>query len=468
MSGTNDMHRRDFMTSSGVALGLGFLGLQRVVQQAAAGTGTLASDYGPLKTDPSGVIDLPEGFSYSVFSLNGEEMDDGLLVPGLHDGMAAFPIDATTCLLVRNHEVNSGHEPRYGPFGLQNERLGNVPPELLYDPGTESGTPSLGGTTSVLFDLKQQKLMRHWLSLAGTGHNCAGGPTPWNTWLSCEEWTQRADDRHLRDHGYAFEVPVTSEPALCTPRPLTDMGRFYREAVAIDPSTGIVYQTEDRQDSVLYRFIPDVPGSLHEGGRLQVLAIADQDQFDTRNWNHDGTDMMLLGQTLPVCWLDIDDVESPLDDLRYRAYDMGAARFARSEGIWMGEGALHFVCTTGGRAQLGQIFTYTPSPDEGGPTERSSPGTLNLFVETNDGSLVNNADNITVAPVGDLFVCEDGGGSNGMARVTPDGVVTRFAENRMNDSELAGPCFSPDGSTLFVNIQRPGLTIAITGPWRSA
>ena len=468
MSNPNAIQRRTFLAVTGTALGLGFTGLHRVVHGTTTRRGTDPDTYGPLIQDPSGVLDLPEGFRYQVFSTQGQEMDDGLLVPGLHDGMAAFPAEDGCCLLVRNHEIGTSLSPRFGAFGWQNERLGTVDPKRLYDAGNEENGPALGGTTSVLFDLKTNAPRAHWLSLGGTGLNCAGGPTPWHSWISCEEWTQRADLRHARDHGYAFEVPAATDIELSVPTPLTAMGRFNREAVAVDPATGIVYQTEDRQDGAFYRFIPHEPGALDRGGRLQALAISDERCFDARNWNNDGTDNMLLGSTLPVQWIDLDDVESPEDDLRYRSYDAGAARFARGEGIWMGDGLLHFVCTTGGLEQNGQVFSYVPSPHEGTPGEVDAPGRLTLFIEPSLGSLVSNADNLTVAPGGDLFLCEDGSGSNGMARVTPDGIVERFAENRMNDSELAGACFSPDGTTLFVNIQRPGLSIAINGPWRHA
>jgi secreted PhoX family phosphatase len=460
--------RRDFLAVTGTALGLGFTGLHRVVHGNSLRRLIEPNTYGSLKTDPSGVIDLPEGFRYQVFSTQGQEMNDGLLVPGLHDGMATFPADDGCCLLIRNHEIGTSLAPRFGAFGWQNERLDKVDATRLYDSGTGSNGPSLGGTTSILFDLKSGAPRAHWLSLGGTGLNCAGGPTPWHSWISCEEWTQRADLRHARDHGYAFEVPATTDIGLSEPRPLTAMGRFNREAIAVDPATGIVYQTEDRQDGAFYRFIPTVPGALDQGGRLQALAISDERRFDTRNWNNDGTDNMLLGSTLSVSWVDLDVAESPEDDLRYRSHDAGCARFARGEGIWMGNGQLHFVCTTGGVDQNGQVFSYVPSPHEGTARESEAPGRLTLFIQPSLGSLVTNADNLTIAPSGDLFLCEDGSGSNGMARVTPDGIVERFAENRMNNSELAGACFSPDGSTLFVNIQRPGLSIAINGPWHHA
>ena len=70
-----------------------------------------------------------------------------------------------------------------------------------------------------------------------------------------------------------------------------------------------------------------------------------------------------------------------------------------------------------------------------------------------------------MAPFGDLFLCEDGSGSEYVVGVNPAGELYRFAENSLNGSEFAGACFSPDGKTLFVNIQTPGITLAIWGPW---
>ena len=288
-------------------------------------------------------------------------MDDGFVVPGLHDGMAAFPVDDTRCLLIRNHELGTSLPPTQGPFGPENELLDRIPKDRLYDGGAGESGPVLGGTTSVLYDLRTARPVAQWLSLAGTGLNCAGGPTPWNTWITCEEWTQRADQRHARDHGFAFEVPATLDRVPCVPTPLRSMGRFHREAVAVDPKTGIVYQTEDRQDGAFYRFIPDRPGELLAGGRLQALAIRGVTRFDTRNWGHDTHDHVRLGEDLLVDWIDMDDPESPLDDLRYRAYEAGAARFARGEGIWTGVGTMHFACTTG-RPCRGQLFNYTRAP----------------------------------------------------------------------------------------------------------
>ena len=161
------------------------------------------------------------------------------------------------------------------------------------------------------------------------------------------------------------------------------------------------------------------------------------------------------------------DVDSPDDSLRYQGFDRGAARFARAEGMWHGDGEIFFACTTGGRAKAGQLWRYRPAASsvEGTPGEIDAPGTLELFLQPDDASVLQNADNICQSPGGDLIVCEDGPDGDFLLGVTPTGRVYPIARNTTSNSEFAGCCFSPDGSTLFVNVQRPGLTLAITGPW---
>ena len=468
------VHRRRFIGLTGMILGMGFAGLRSSTGSGPASqehpkvAGSTKNWYGPLKKDPAGVLDLPEGFQYKAFSAFGEEMDDGLLVPAHHDGMSAFPLDDRHCLLLRNHELNTNITGRFGAFGLNNERLDRVDTDLIYDLGTKEGTPVPGGVSTVVFDLEANAPVKQWLSLAGTGHNCAGGPTPWGSWLSCEEWTQKRDALHARDHGYVFEVPATTRMGLVPAVPIKSMGRFLHEAVAVSPKGDAVYLTEDRGDSALYRYLPDTPGELARGGRLQALMIRKHPSFDTRNWTTDSGHTFLQGQSFETEWFDLENIEAPEDDLRYRAFAAGAARFARGEGIWHGGDRVYWACTTGGRAQLGQIFKYLPSPYEGTEEEAQSPGRLELFVESSDEDLIGNADNLTIAPSGDIFVCEDSAAQDGLTRITPTGEIERFAANRFNDSELAGVCFSPDGGTLFVNIQSPGTTFAIKGPWRSA
>ncbi len=461
--------RRAFMLRAG-AVGLGFHGLRALLGCAPRGggwTGALAAaelggaGYGPLEPDPAAFLDLPRGFTYTVVSCHGEEMDDGLLVPGRHDGMGAFVGERGTTILVRNHE-NETPWRRYSPFGRNNERLSRIDRARLFDAGF-GRTPAIGGTTTLVYDTQRGRLIRHFLSLAGTVRNCAGGPTPWGTWLSCEEDVSRAADPSRlfeRDHGWVFEVAPTMHPALARPVPIRAMGRFRHEAVAVDPESGVVYLTEDREDGLLYRFIPEERERPAGGGRLQALAAHGAPALDTRNWIL-GAPGVGVGQALEAEWIDLRDISAPSDDLRLRGAAEGAAVFARGEGMWYGRGAIYWACTSGGPKRLGQIWRYTPGTHEG-----THDGRFELFIEPDDAGVLCNADNITFAPWGDIIVCEDNGHENRLLGITPRGEVYTLARNAADGSEFAGATFSPDGSTLFVNIQDPGSTLAIRGPWK--
>lgn len=267
---------------------------------------------------------------------------------------------------------------------------------------------------------------------------------------------------HLqKDHGYVFEVPATAEAALAEPVPLKALGRFYHEGAAVDSRTGIVYMTEDLDDGLIYRFIPDVKGDL-TSGRLQALALASGVR-DSRNWEKSGAKIK-IGEKFAVKWIGMDDIDAPKDDLRTRGHDLGACVFARGEGLVMSAGSVYFACTSGGIARIGQIWRYTPGSDEGTNKESRAPGTLELFIEPNDSTQLQNPDNLTAASNGnDLVVCEDTGGSGArLVSVTRHGTLRTLARARIR-SEFAGATFSPDGRTLFVNLQEPGLTIAIQG-----
>lgn len=459
-----ELSRRAFVQGS-LAATLGFKGLGLFASGSAHAGVRIKSAiqrFGALKPDPAGVLDLPDGFSYQVISRAGEAMEDGFFVPGKPDGMAAFAGPGGTTLLVRNHELDVEHA-ELGPFGATNELLDRLDASLIYDHGFGK-TPAPGGVTTVMYNTVAGRVESQWLSLAGTLRNCAGGPTPWGSWITCEETAKRADGVLERDHGYAFEVAAGYEMPIAAPNPIRAMGRFRREAVAVDPRTGIIYQTEDVDDSALYRYIPAVPGDLHAGGRLQALGLRDNAPFDTRNWENPHG--MPVGLRAGVVWIDLEEPESPGDTLRIQAFEKGGARFARGEGMWMGRGEVYFDCTSGGYAQKGQIWRYVPSRFEGAPEEAGNPGTLELFFEAADGTLIENADNMTMAPWGDLIVCEDGSGEQFLAGITPAGDAYKFARNARSESEMAGVAFSPDGTTLFVNIQHDGLTLAVRGPWR--
>ncbi len=416
--------------------------------------------FGALKPDPGALLDLADGLSYTIVSRVGTPMSDGVFVPGAHDGMAAFGRDDGRIALVCNHETLAGW-PEESGFSDGYEKVPAAIRDRLYDRGNDV-TPALGGTTTTIWNPETRETERQFLSLGGTELNCAGGPTPWGSWLSCEEiFSAPGPDKVngnaiVRDqrHGYVFEVPSSAD-SIVEPVPLRDMGRFEHEAAAVDPSTGFVYLTEDQHYSLLYRFLPTTPGKLADGGRLQALAIGNGDSIPAHNWG--GNTQMAPGQPVDCHWLDLDNVDTTVDDLRKRGAAAGAATFARGEGACWADDRLAFTCTIGGPARLGQVFTYRPmSRDE---------GLLELVAEATPGSLLRNADNLTMAPWGDLVVCEDTAGPCGLVGIRPDGSQYAIASNAYSNSELAGVCFSPDGETLFVNIQYPGTTVAITGRW---
>jgi secreted PhoX family phosphatase len=424
-----------------------------------------------LRTDRNQFLDVMEGFKYRVVSKAGQKMDDGLRVPGAHDGMAAFPGKDGRVILLCNHELSAGSRDA-GPYEESLANLSNTMKSRFYDLGGGK-SPGLGGTVTTIYDPAKRKTERQFLSLGGTDINCAGGPTPWGSWLSCEEsFGQPGYDVSnkglpvFRDkrHGYVFEVHASASeivPAV----PLKDMGRFEHEAAAVHEPTSIVYMTEDQWYSLLYRFLPNVPGQLHKGGRLQALAINGKPGAMTHNWLADD---VVLDQSMDTHWIDLEDVDSDKNDLRERGAAGGAAMFARGEDLAVADNRFLFSCTNGGPDRLGQIFEYVPSKFEGTDRESESPGQLKLMVEANHQSIAKNCDNITMAPWGDLIVCEDTKSDSdrcGLVGIRPDGSQYQLASNKYTESELAGVCFSPDGKTLFVNIQYPGMTVAITGPW---
>ena len=403
--------------------------------------------YGPLA--PAGPeLALPAGFTYRKFGVMGTPMSDGRPTPSAHDGMAAFGLRSGRIRLVRNHEIPGLPTP--GLLTLEGD------PTKGYDPG------GLGGTTSLEIKVMpngERRLVKDFVSLSGTIMNCAGGPTPWGSWISCEETTQGGDPLR-RPHGYCFEVPAaanTEVPAL----PLRRMGRFVHEAVAVDPATGIVYETEDRASAGFYRFIPDHPGDLAGGGRLQALAIAGQPNYDTSAGQQ-------VGATLPVTWVEIPEPDPPDAEANPSAvfeqgFAGGAARFRRLEGCWFGRGSVFFSSTSGGDAALGQVWEYRPGA--------GAEGELTLRFESAAVDCLDGPDNLTVSPRGGVLVCEDGGGEQYLRGLTREGKIFDFALNLATTREFAGATFSPDGRTLFVNIQGDvvnlGMTFAIWGPWEA-
>ena len=425
------------------------LGSKGALAQTDGGGG-----FGGLVEDPNGFLDLPPGFQYRIISEEGSTLSNGAPVPGDHDGMAAFKGKGNTTVLVRNQELRPGDD-------------GPVPGTNPYDPSQP------GGTTGIVVDNKSREEIESFVTSSGTLNNCAGGKTPWGTWLTCEE--DRTDG-----HGFVFEVDPRDPENELSRTPIRAMGFFSHEAVDIDPKTGIAYLTEDdfRGDipddpndevvadlsttedgtgtraSFLYRYLPNDrrqrPGALQKGGKLQVMTLDELPNFNV--------DFANSGQKFGVIWRDVNP-EEPHED----AEDLGAARFNRLEGAHFSGGAFWFDDTAGGEKRLGQVFRYRPKKE-----------TLELFYEGTDANNMESPDNIIVTPFGDLWFCEDGDGANRVMGITPEGRVYQFANNRVplpggdpgEFSEVAGPTFSPDGKTFFVNIQNPGITYAIWGPFK--
>ena len=404
------------------------------------------SGFGELVEDPHGVIDLPPGFQYTAFSREGDALTSAGFVPSDHDGMAAFPAGPAGIWLVRNHEISQGDVDN-----------GKIP--VIAGDGCSAYDPEAPGGTSTLLVGFDRRLRTHQVSLAGTLNNCAGGPTPWRTWLSCEESTQTLG----KPHGYVFEVdPRCGGDA----RPILAMGRFGHEAVAFD-RRGVAYLTEDAGSpyGCLYRFLPKRPlggrASLHEGGALQAAAISGVDG--------DLSSVQQPGTVLPVRWVSVRnanprDVDAPV---REQVIREGATPIPKAEGVWTDyDGRVWMtssfangpgVGSPSAAAHSGQIWRYDPEEE-----------TLTLVVLVPTGSPWDGPDNITASPHGFALACNDGAGDQYLMSINEGGDIHPFAQNIFNDSEFAGATFSPTGRTLFVNIQRPGLTLAIWGPWCGA
>jgi secreted PhoX family phosphatase len=381
-------------------------------------------------------------------------MSDGNLVPLAHDGMASFVMPDGTIRLVRNHEDRNS--PGNGSTG------GN--PATKYDPLAG------GGTTTLVIDPAKRELVRDFISLNGTIVNCAGGWTPWGSWLTCEETNAGTPQGWGAQHGYAFDVPAAANATVqAVPRPA--LGRFAHEAIAVDPNTWIIYETEDSgSTSGFYRFVSSSPGNLNSG-KLQMLKVAGVDNYDTRTGQ-------VVGVQLPVEWVDIAVPNPPgqgSEDVYNQGAALGGARFSRLEGCWYGNGSIFFVSTDAGDAGAGQVWEYRPA---------GATGTLSLVFESPSSEVLDAPDNLTVSPRGSILLCEDGDDEQYLRAVTPDGEIFDFALNLMNEDEWAGATFAVHGPsssanhvTLFVNLfgvssgpnppnpARAGMTLAIWGPW---
>ena len=368
-----------------------------------------------LRADPSGILDLPPGFSYRILSKAGEVMTDGVQAPPLPDGMGCFASasDEGRVVLVRNHEIEAPH----------------------------------GGVSRVVVDLEKFETVSTNLVAIGTDLNCAGGVFPGRGWLSCEESDKDG-------HGYVY----LCDPEAAQLRPLdrkSAYGRFRHEAVAISPDTHVAYLTEDRPASCLYRFTPRSADNPFEGV-LQAMTVPGEPRFDTA--------VMTTGESVEVNWVDLDEAVQPATGVRDEAFGKGAARVRRGEGIVHHDDGVYFCATTGGTLERGQIFRIEPAPRGDGND------TLRCIVASTNRAQLDMPDNLTVSPHGEVYTAEDDGREQNYIRaVTSEGDVHDIALNRASPYELAGACFSPDSRALFFNMYGDGFTVAVFredfGPW---
>ena len=460
------LSRRRFVGGSAAA-GLGFVfagsgSLVAFARPAAAATRT-STGYGPLVADPDGILALPQGFSYKLVAQSGVTPTADGVHPSDPDGMGVFAASSGGSVLVTNHE-NSGSE-RY-----QVPKVDGI----TYDPG------AIGGTSTIVVDAAGNRLEQY-TSLAGTNNNCAGGITPWGTWLTCEETERRAGQgTNTLDHGYVFDVDPVSRAANLgkSPVPLKFMGRYSHEAVAVDPQTSRIYLTEDAAspNGLYFRWTP--PASFAPGrDALRELALSSggstagqlQAMSCYRGDHHieDLSEATLVGTRYKVEWVDVPDRDAEAVSVRNQFTAGQITRSRKLEGQWWADGGAFFVSsfarTTDGSAHPhdGQVWFYDP---------KSEAVTLKTIFGVNtdpagDNGNFDGPDNITVSPHGGLILAEDGGGIQHLVGVTSQGKAYPLARNEFNGSEFCGPAFNADGSILFVNIQSPGFTLAITGPW---
>jgi len=473
-----EIDRRAFVRAGVIGAAMGSAALMG--RDREAGAAMMARSTTTVKARGAGLVEagaelaLPPGFTYHTFGAFGSAMSDGFITPPIHDGMAAFDMGNGRVRIVRNHELGEGNDIGAGTV------IGN--PKTAYD------RKAPGGTVTLEVDADTAELKRHFISLNGTDTNCAGIPTPWGTWLTCEETTAGVKSGRKKGHGFVFEVDPANNRAKYT-KPFKKMGRFLHEAGAIDPETGVVYLTEDEGPDGFYRFVPDQPGRLRKGV-LQMLRVVGKPKYNTITGQK-------VGKVLEANWVTIDDpnpknAEDDASAVFKQGRAKGAAKFLGGEGCTLRGDSVVFGSSEGGDAGLGQVWSYTPTKRVGKLNER---GELVLLFESENRKQLDGPDNMCTSPGGAIVIAEDGNlVSNFVRALLPDGTMINVAENlvgvqkhyieamgKLYDptvpddgasagdgigfSEFAGPCFSPDGKWLFVNIQVPGITCAITGDW---
>ncbi|MGI8523436.1 MAG: alkaline phosphatase PhoX [Nocardioides sp.] len=439
----------------------------------------------PLQSGAGDLLALPEGFSYEVVAVSGEttmrhgsktpERPDGTLVVAAHHGYR----------LIQNHESSPG---------------GGVPVPLTE--GTVYDAGCLGGGCTVIQTDHHGRRVSEWVGLSGTYSNCAGGPTPWGAWLTCEETEAKAGTGTLtKDHGYVFEV-FADQPSAQSPLPIQAWGRFAHEAVVIEPSRQRAYLTEDDSGptGLFYRWTAPAGRRLRpriaesfgpNAGTLEALAVLANDGTLLPDLAY--VTSAEIGRPFKTRWIEVDDRHATTTSLRKQPFASNATHSKKLEGAWGDDEGAYFVASFAfGSADLpanatrhdGQLWYYRYDDrtltlqayfpynellhdESAGYESRFGPSTDLVF----DGP-----DGCHVSPYGSLVLTEDGNTFNhtlswsrelGAQAIARNLIVLETSSAGGNVySEMTGPCFSPDGKVLFVNVQEPGHTFAVRGPWQ--
>ena len=408
------LSRRAFLQQSLSAAGavsLGAIGGSAGLHPGVAFAATGADDFSALNPADANGLQLPDGFTSRIVAQGGQPVGTtGFVWPIAPDGGACFSTGDGGWIYVANSEL--------------------------------SGTN--GGASSIKF-APNGDIVDAYSILTGTARNCAGGPTPWGTWLSCEEV----------DAGHTWECdPFQPSQGIELP----SLGTFKHEAAAVDPVHEIVYQTEDLATGNFYRFLPLSYPDLAVGV-LQVAQILDPD----------GDGPIQPGQTRPLAWLPVpepnpvaggrdDPAHWPLAERATRFQVPEATVFRRGEGCWYENGKVYFATTSDNR-----VWCVDTAAD-----------TIELLYDraTSSDPEISGADNVFASPTGDVYVAEDGGNMEIVA-LTPSGAVKPVIRVIGHPgSEVAGPALSPDETRLYFSSQRGptpggtgGVTFAVTGPW---
>ena len=470
--------RRSLLAGGAAGVGFAVVGTMPSLAEATPGHGRgrpgsyapkPSVPFPPLVDDPDGILALPKGFRYAIVTSAGHtRLAEGAPTPSAHDGTAVFSAGRGRYKLIQNHELGAG-----SALGVPHVR------GAVYDPGALDA----GGCTVITTDAHGRNLGEY-VGIAGTSTNCAGGPTPWGTWLTCEETETKAGSSwsgngksgtYQKDHGYVFEVFHDGRKV---PAPIKALGRFAHEAVAIDAAQKHVFLSEDASgpNGLFYRWTaprgfrigPGLAGRLREvDGVLAAMQIILPDGSVLPDVAY--LTSAQLGQPFAVRWKEVPDRDAKVTSVRKQFKDGEVTRGKKFEGVYVvnsfafSDGDLPadavphdgMVWFYDYRAETIQLVNYFPH-QAAAETGEAAPYVDLQF----DGP-----DNVTVTPWGSLVLAEDGLGASHVLSSVPGGATYAIARNMLNDSEFTGPTFSADGKVLFVNMQTPGYTFAITGPW---